>query len=73
MNKYAIVNILYGTDTYLIGACINAQVHKKFRHKYNLNFDIVLMVDANLYMYKDILELFYDKIILIDIIYVRRV
>jgi hypothetical protein len=71
MNKYAIVNILYGTGTYLIGACINAQVHKKFRHKYNLNFDIVLMVDANLYVYKDILELFYDKIMLIDMISVK--
>lgn len=71
MNKYAIVNILYGTGTYLIGACINAQVHKKFRYKYNLNFDIVLMVDANLYVYKDILELFYDKIMLIDMISVK--
>jgi hypothetical protein len=71
MNKYAIVNLLYGTGTYLIGACINAQVHKKFRFKYNLMFDIVLMVDANLYIYKDILELFYDKIILIDMISVK--
>jgi len=65
---YAIVHLLFKSETYLIGACIAGYVHQQFRKKYDLQFDIILMVDATLYRYKKELEQFYDQVRLIDIL-----
>ena len=71
MNEYAIVNLLFKSELYLIGACINGYVHQQYRKKYRLKFDIILLVDEIIYKYKNHLEKYYDKIILIDIIPIK--
>lgn len=69
--KYAIVHLLFKSESYLIGACICGYVHQQFRKKYNLKFDLILMVDEPLYKYKKELEPFFDQIRLIDMLPIK--
>jgi hypothetical protein len=67
MNKNAITTLLFGDKKYIIGAVINAYLHKQFINKYNLKIDITVMLDKNFIEYKDELSLYYDKIFMIDL------
>jgi hypothetical protein len=71
MNEFAIVNLLFKSELYLIGSCISGYIHQQYRKKYGLKFDIILLVDEIIYKYKNHLENFFDKIILIDIIPIK--
>jgi hypothetical protein len=71
MNDLAIVNILFKSELYLIGACINGYLHQQFRKKEGLKFDIIIMVDEIIYKYKNQLEQYFDKVLLIDIIPIK--
>ena len=64
-NKYAIVSLCMLNDIYVIGACISAYTHKKFKK----DIDLVIMCDDIIYnKYKTTLERYYDKVVKIDLI-----
>ena len=70
-NKNAIGMIIFNNPLYLVGACLSAWVHRKYITKYNLNIDLVVMVDKQIYKYKDELEKYFDKVKLIDLIEIK--
>ena len=51
-NKNAIGIIIFNNPLYIIGACLCSWVHRQFILKYNLNIDLVVMVDNKIYKYK---------------------
>ena len=65
--KYGICTLIFGNTSYLVGACLSFYVHRQFIKKNNLDIDLIAMVDDKIYKYKDILELYFDKIIKIDL------
>jgi hypothetical protein len=67
MNKKAITTLLFGDEKYIIGAIINAYLHKKFIDKYNLKIDMTVMLDVKFAQYKDELSQYYDKIFMIEL------
>ena len=67
-NKYAICMIIFKNPLYIVGACLSAWVHRQFIDKYNLDIKLIVMVDNNIYHYKDELEKYFDFIKLIPII-----
>jgi len=67
-NKNAIGMIIFTNPLYLVGACLTAWVHRKFIIQYNLNIDLIVMVDEPIYKYKDELEKYFNKVVLINLI-----
>lgn len=63
--------LIFGNETYLIGGCLSAFVHKKIIEKLNLNIKIVVMVDNLIYKYKKELLFFFDEIFLINLIEIK--
>lgn len=70
-NKNAIGMIIFNNPLYLVGACLSAWVHRKYISKYDLNIDLVVMVDKQIYKYKDELEKYFNKVKLIDLIEIK--
>jgi hypothetical protein len=66
--KNAIGMIIFTNPLYLVGACLSAWTHREFINKYNLEIDLVVIVDKIIYKYKDELLKYFDKIKLIDLI-----
>lgn len=67
-NKYAICMLIFKNPLYIVGACLSAWTHRQFITKYNLNIKLIVMVDKNIYHYKDELEKYFDFVELIEII-----
>jgi hypothetical protein len=67
MNKNALCMLIFNDVSYIVGGCIAAFTHRKFIDKYNLKLDIIVMVDQNIYKYKDELLKYFDKVVLIEI------
>lgn len=67
MSKYCISMIIFTNPLYLVGACLSAWVHRQFITKYNLNIELMVMVDETIYKYKNELENYFDKIELIKL------
>jgi hypothetical protein len=68
VNKNAIGVIVFNNPLYLVGACLSAYVHRKFITKYKLNIDLIVMVDKEMYKYKDELDKYFDLVKLIDLL-----
>ena len=67
--KNAIGMIIFNNELYVVGACISAFVHKQYIKESNLNIDLIVMVDNKIYnSYKNELEEYFDKVILIQLI-----
>lgn len=58
--------LIFGDPLYMIGGCISVSAHKKFIKKLNIQIDINVMVDENIYKYKDDLLDFFDNVYKID-------
>ncbi len=69
--KNAICMLIFGNELYVVGACLSAYVHKKFIKKNNLDINLVVMVDKQIYQYKKDLEKYFDKVILIEMLEVK--
>ncbi len=54
--KNAICMLIFGDELYVVGACLNAFVNRKFIDKLKLNIELVAMVDDKIYKYKEELE-----------------
>ena len=68
MNKYAIAMLIFANEYYIPGTIISAYTHKKYINKFNLNIDLIIMVDDKIYKYKDELLKFFDKVKKINLI-----
>ena len=44
--------LIFGDELYVVGACLNAFVNKKFIDKLKIYIELVEMVDENIYKYK---------------------
>lgn len=67
--EYAIVNLCMLKEHYVIGACICAYTHRLLIPKQHRNIKLVVMCDHNIYKkWHDVLELYYDQVIEIDLI-----
>ncbi len=69
--KNAICMLIFGDELYVVGACLNAFVNRKFIDKLKLNIELVAMVDDKIYKYKEELEKYFDKIELINMIEIK--
>ncbi len=67
----AICMLLFGGGLYLAGACLSAYTHRQFITKYNYDIKLVVMVDENMFKYKQELNKYFDEVILIDFIEVK--
>lgn len=68
MNKYAIAMLIFANEYYIPGTIISAYTHKKYIDKFDLNIDLIIMVDDKMYKYKDELLKFFDKVKKINLI-----
>lgn len=68
MTKYAIAMLIFGNENYITGSIISAYLHKQYINKYNLDIDLIVMVDDLIYKYKDELLKFFDKVKKINLI-----
>jgi hypothetical protein len=62
MKKYAIAMLIFANEYYIPGTIISAYVHKKYITKFNLDIDLIVMVDDIIYKYKDELLIFFDQV-----------
>lgn len=62
MKKYAIAMLIFANEYYIPGTIISAYAHKKYINKFNLNIDLIVMVDDIIYKYKDELLIFFDQV-----------
>jgi len=69
--KNAIGMIIFKNPLYLVGACLSAWTHREFIKKYNLNINLVVMVDEQIYKYKEELEKYFDYVELIELIEIK--
>jgi len=68
MSKYAIFSLCMLNKHYVVGACISGYTHKCFISRLNKKIDMVVMCDKAIYdEFKDVLELYYDRVELIDL------
>ena len=67
-NKNAIGMIIFSNQLYLVGACLSAWVHRKYISKFNLDVDLIVIVDEQIYKYKQELEKYFDRVELIGLI-----
>lgn len=66
--KKAIFMLLFGNNIYITGACIAAHIHRQFIKKYDLDIDLVLMIDKSINIeYGNELKKFFNRIIEIDL------
>ena len=70
IKKYnAIFMLCFNNPTYVIGSCISSTIHKLYINKFKLNIKLVIMCDDVIYNeYKDILNYYFDRVILISLI-----
>ena len=67
--KNAIFMLCILNESYVLGSCISGYMHNNYKKKYNLDFDIVLMVDEFIYNnYFNILKNYFDKVLKIKLI-----
>lgn len=64
----AICMLIFENNIYVPGACLSAYVHRKFIEKNNEKISLLVMVDKVIYKYKDELDKYFDKVILIDLL-----
>ncbi len=63
--------LVFGNNLYISGACLSAYTHRQFINKNNLDIELVIMVDENVYKYKKELEKYFDRVIKIDLFEVK--
>lgn len=63
VKKYAIVFLCMLNPMYVVGACIQAYMHKKFLSKQSKSIDLMIMCDDNIhYNYGELLEQYFDRV-----------
>ncbi len=54
--------LIFGNESYIPGTIISAYIHKKYINKFNLDIDLIVMVDEKIYKYKNELLIFFDQV-----------
>ena len=68
--KNAIFVLCMLKDSYAVGACMCAYVHKSIIKINNLNIDLVVMCDTYIYnKYNRMLKFYFDKVFKIDLLH----
>lgn len=67
MNKNAICLLAFTNDIYLVGASLAGFIHKQYIKKFNLNIDVVLMIDETFQNYVPELSVIFDNVKIIKL------
>lgn len=68
--KNAVIVLCMLNDSYAVGACMCAYVHKSIITSNNLNIEVIVMCDAYIYnKYKRMLRFYFDKVYKIELLH----